>query len=66
MKPNYYQIIRECVETGTRHGVSRAHKHTDDPPYDVIETCVQDAIMLEITTKFSFAPCEDEINYQEL
>lgn len=66
MKPNYYQIIKECVETGCRHGVSRAHKHTDDPPYDVIETCVQDAIMLELTTKFTFTLSEDEINYNEL
>jgi hypothetical protein len=66
MKPNYYQIIKECVETGTRHGVSRAHKHTDDPPYDVIETCVEDAIMLELTNKFNFAASEDQLNYQKL
>jgi len=66
MKPNYYQIIKECVETGTRHGVSRAHKHTDDPPYDVIETCVQDAIMCEITSKFNFSSDEEQLNYNEL
>lgn len=66
MKPNYYQIIRDCVETGTRHGVSRAHKHTDDPPYDVIETCVQDAIMLELTTKFEFSLSEEEGGFNGL
>jgi len=46
--------------------VSRAHKHTDDPPYDVIETCVEDAIMLELTNKFNFAASEDQLNYQKL
>jgi hypothetical protein len=66
MKPNYYQIIKECVETGCRHGVSRAHKHTDDPPYDVIETCVQDAIMMEIVNKFHFSQESEITDYTEL
>tara|TARA_R110000868_G_scaffold221566_1_gene473309 strand:+ start:80 stop:280 length:201 start_codon:yes stop_codon:yes gene_type:complete len=66
MKPNYYQIIRNCVEIGCRHGFSRAHKNTDDPPYDVIEICVQDAIMFEITSKFIFPIIEEGINYNEL
>jgi hypothetical protein len=66
MKPNYYQIIRECVEIGSRHGVSRAHKHTDDPPYDLIETCVQDAIMMEIVNKFHFSQDEETTDYPGL
>jgi hypothetical protein len=66
MKPNYYQIIRECVEIGSRHGVSRAHKHTDDPPYDLIETCVQDAIMMEIVNKFDFSQDEETTDYTGL
>lgn len=66
MKPNYYQIIKDCVEAGCRRGVSRAYKHTEDPAYDVIETCVQDAIMIEITGKFTFAPIEEEVYYNEL
>lgn len=66
MKPNYYQIIKDCVETGCRHGVSRAHKHTDDPPYDLIETCVQDAIMIEIVDKFHFSQTEETTYHTEL
>jgi hypothetical protein len=66
MRPKYYQIIHECVEAGCRYGVSRAHKHTDDPSYDVIETCVIDAIMMELNNKFSFTQTEETIDYTGL
>jgi hypothetical protein len=66
MKPNYYQIIKNCVETGCRLGVSRAYKHTEDPAFDHIETCVYDAIMIELTDKFNFSPSEETYNYNEL
>jgi hypothetical protein len=66
MKPNYYQIIKDCIESGCRRGVSRAFKHTEDPSYDDIETCVYDSIMIEITGKFTFEPIEEEIYHNDL
>ena len=66
MKPNYYQIIKNCIETGCRIGVARAHKHTDDPEFTHIEICVYDAIMIELTSKFEFSPSEETHNHNEL
>jgi hypothetical protein len=69
MKPNYYQIIKDCVETGSRIGISRAYKHTDDPSYSDIETFVDKAIMIEIMNKFIFdqeTQDEEEPNYSNL
>lgn len=66
MKPNYYQIIKDCIETGSRRGVSRAFKHTEEPSCDEIETCVHDSIMIEITGKFTFDPIEEYIYHGDL
>jgi hypothetical protein len=66
MKANYYQIIKHCVETGCSLGVSRAYKHTEDPAFDHIETCVYDAIMIELTDKFNFSPSDETYVYSEL
>ena len=60
MKPKYYAIINQCIETGCRYGVSRAHKHTEEPSYEQIEEAVHEAIMNEIHTYFEFPPKEHE------
>ena len=67
MKPNYYAIIGECLETGCRRGVQRAFKHTDDPNLDQIQEAIYDAVMIELNEKFYFnAPKEEEIDPYEL
>jgi hypothetical protein len=67
MTPNHYAIITECVDIGTRRGVQRAFKHTDDPSLDQIEQAVHDAVMLEICEKYYFtAPKEETIEFSEL
>jgi hypothetical protein len=66
MKPNYYQIIKDCVEAGCRRGVSKAFKHTEDPSYDDIETSVHDSIMIEITGKFTFDSIEEYVYQSDL
>lgn len=66
MIPNYYNILRECLEVGCRRGVARAFKHTDDPSYDQIESAVYDAVMLELTEKFYFTVPKEETDYNEL
>ena len=67
MRANHYAIITECVDIGTRRGVQRAFKHTEDPTLDQIEQAVHDAVMLEICEKYYFpAPKEEVIEPYEL
>jgi len=67
MKANDYVIIDECVDIGTRRGVQRAFKHTEDPTLDQIEQAVHDAVMLEICEKYIFImPKEEEVDAYEL
>jgi hypothetical protein len=54
MKPRMYNIIREAVENGIRYGIRRAHKHTDDPSEDLLESEIHSAIMNELDDKFEF------------
>ena len=63
MKPNYYRIIMDCVESGCKAGINRAHKHTDEPTYEDIELHIQNAIRIEIMDKFYFP--EDQQEEQE-
>jgi len=49
-----YNIIREAVENGIRYGIRRAHKHTDDPSEDLLESEIHSAIMNELDDKFEF------------
>jgi len=54
MKPRIYSIIRECVENGIRYGIRRAHKHTDEPSEDLLESEIHSAIMMQLDEKFEF------------
>jgi hypothetical protein len=54
MKPKHYAILSECIEAGCRYGVSRAHKHTEDPSYEEIEEAVYSAIMEKIHQYYDF------------
>jgi hypothetical protein len=54
MKPNYYKIIQDCVETGTSLGYQRAHKHDDKPERVVLEEKIIEAIMQQISENFIF------------
>lgn len=54
MKPNYYNILEECVAMGTSLGYQRAHKHDDKPHSMVIEEKIVVAIMEQINEKFIF------------
>ena len=48
------------IEEGCRYGVSRAHKHTEDPSYEQIEEAVHTAIMDRIHEVYDFPPTEYE------
>ena len=54
MKPKFLVILTQCIEEGCRYGVSRAHKHTEDPSYEQIEEAVESAIMERIHSFFEF------------
>jgi len=54
MKPRMYNIIKECIENGIRYGIRRAHKHTDEPSEDLLESEIHSAIMTELDDKFEF------------
>lgn len=63
MKVNVRQLLETCVERGVRDGYQRAHKHTESPSPDALQTCIEDAIWLEIDTYFNF---DDTNRYQDL
>lgn len=58
MKPRLYRILAECVEVGSRRGVNRSFKYTENPDIETIIKNVDDAIMSEICEWFDF----EEIN----
>lgn len=60
MKPKFLVILTQCIEEGCRYGVSRAHKHTEDPSYEQIEEAVESAIMERIHSFFEFPTAEYE------
>ena len=60
MKPKHLVILSNCIEEGCRYGVSRAHKHTEDPSYEQIEEAVHSAIMEKIHEVYDFPMPEYE------
>jgi hypothetical protein len=54
MKPKIYTILSEAIEIGIRFGYARAFKHTDSPSESAILEDIHDAIMVEVTGRFSF------------
>jgi hypothetical protein len=60
MKPKHLVILSNCIEEGCRYGVSRAHKHTEDPSYEQIEESVHVAIMERIHEVYDFPQTEYE------
>jgi len=60
MKPKHHVILSNCIEEGCRYGVSRAHKHTEDPSFEQIEEAVFTAIMERIHQYYDFTESEHE------
>ena len=54
MRVNVRQLLETCIEHGVRDGYRRAHKHTETPSADALQTYIEDAIWLEIDTFFKF------------
>jgi hypothetical protein len=54
VKPKLYNLIEHCITRGIPYGYQRAFKHQDKPTMDEITESISDAIMLELTTFFSF------------
>ena len=57
MKPRFYKLLEQSIESGASRGYIRAFKHTDSPKEDAIIASVTKAIMGELHENFNF---EDE------
>lgn len=60
MKPRTLPVLEMCIESGTRHGINRAYKHTDEPSREAIEENVTREILNEIHEWFKFEEDKDE------
>ena len=54
MKPRLYHILSECVENGVRRGWHQSHKHVESPREEHVIESIENCVMGEITTYFSF------------
>jgi len=54
MKPRIRTILEDCISNGIEHGLSRAHKHTENPTDAQIALAIDEAIWYEIDEKFDF------------
>lgn len=48
MKPKFNRLLDQCIETGLKLGISRAHKHCDTPTQETILQQQHEAIMQEL------------------
>lgn len=54
MRPKFYPLLEQCIETGLARGYQRAHKHRPDPTLDHLLEEQRQAIMTEIHEWFDF------------
>jgi hypothetical protein len=54
MKAKTRRILEMAIERGIERGYRRAFKHTDSPNEDSILESINDCIMFEIDTYFTF------------
>lgn len=54
MKPRSYYILSQCIENGVRRGWRQGHKHVESPSEDYVMECIDNCVMGEILTYFSF------------
>jgi len=54
MKPRFYRLLVQCVEDGVAYGYNKAHKHTDNPPPDVLKIAMEDGVLNAINEWFTF------------
>lgn len=48
MTPKFMAVLEMCLENGIKLGLNRAYKHDDDPPREVMENVILEAIKDEI------------------
>jgi hypothetical protein len=54
MRPNFYKILDDCVESGVELGYRRAHKYYDVPPESAVKEFIHNAVMDQINELFIF------------
>lgn len=55
MKINTRRVLEDCIENGVKFGLSRAHKHIENPSEDVILDHIHREIMNQVDEYFSFS-----------
>jgi hypothetical protein len=55
IRARVYPLMREAVEVGVAYGWQRAHKHVDNPTPEAIKEAIVQAVMTEISERFSFS-----------
>lgn len=55
IRAKVYPLMRDAVEVGVAYGVARAYKHTDTPSREQLREAVEQAVMQEISERFSFS-----------
>lgn len=58
MTPKLLPLLELCIETGAVRGVSRAHKHLDNPSREAIAQAVASAIWEELHEWFDFSDAQ--------
>ena len=59
MKPKSMHVLEMCIENGVNLGVSRAFKHNDNPPRELLAEKVEQAIWEQLHEWFDFEPPTD-------
>lgn len=55
MRPNFFKIIENCIETGIEYGFNRAcNMDEDEMNADAIKSAISEAIWMELTEYLHF------------
>lgn len=52
--PKTYEILSECILTGTEAGINEANRHSKKPSKSKLIQSIYDSIMINIRDKFEF------------
>lgn len=54
-----YEVVCRAVEEGIRLGITRAHKHTDEPSRDAIQENIEREVMTSLCEVLAFEEVAD-------
>ena len=54
MKPRFYKLLEDSIESGARRGYARALKHNENPDTETIIESITNCIMGDLHENFTF------------